>query len=347
MTTPKEIQDLMEAHSQRLHELKKQQALSGIGVDPKITLEIKKIEAELQALQAELSAFTAPDQPAFPEAPLIHIHNWGRPPNRWPEAALAVFDWSGPGKFEELPGGSRRPPLPEVWQRELWPQLAALPNKVGEDSLIRLEGKCALSTGFALGRVFNAKDRYQLEVAQYVPDKGRVEYWYSGARPPGDQAAPQFASRMIPGAPAAGESSPVEDDGLIVINALTGKPTAGVLADVGRYFGRAEAFGRLLTEETLAPGVKGLLVLEATAATRGNRPLEGWEAAALAQTSRQRLTAFKQQISPARLHLFMALPLGLAVFLGHFWNNLHLTVQCYEEDRTEKFYAPTCLLSIS
>lgn len=345
MSTEQEIRDLIILHTQRLNYLKQQQAVTGLHTDPKILIEIQQIEAQLAPLSEQLAAFTAPDQPAFPQAPLVHIHNWGRPP-RFPDEALAVVDWAGPGKFEQKADGNRGVPAPAVWQAELLPALKALPGRVEADSLVRLEGKCALSTGFAFGHIFNAKDRYQLEVAQYVPDKGHAEYWFSGARPPTGQTAPRFASRVIAGEPGA-EAGPNAQDGVIVVNGLIGKSLAGVLADVGRYLDQAEAFSRLLTTEEPAPGVKGLLLLEATAATQTQRPLEGWEAAALARTSRQQVTEFKQQITPARLHLFLAAPLGLAVFLGHFWNNLHIPLQCYEEDRTATVYTPSCLIHLS
>ena len=46
------------------------------------------------------------------------------------------------------------------------------------------------------------------------------------------------------------------------------------------------------------------------------------------------------QTKPEKLHLFLAVPFGLAVFLGHQWNALNKKVQCYEWIGGDTIYAP-------
>lgn len=90
---------------------------------------------------------------------------------------------------------------------------------------------------------------------------------------------------------------------------------------------------------------KGLLVLEAERATKGKRRLEGWEAAAMARLSRGTLRDFVNRLKPEKLHLFLAVPLGLAVFLGHYWNAIGKQIQCYEWLGGDA-YVRSCLLDL-
>ncbi len=334
------LQTLITERNRRLQVLKKEQARKGVNTPPEIFLEIEDIENELASLVTELATYRAPTESAFPEAPLIHIHNWTTRIDKSPET-VEFLNWHGLGKFEERPDKTRDIPLPEVWEKELMPELTALPDKVEKAGLVRLEGRCALSTGFAFGHIFKAKDRYQIEVAQYVPQWGHTEYWYSSAQPPKNVAPPGFTSTLVQST-TTNEESETKNDGVIVVNALTGKLSQGILHDVGLYFGEPEEFSQVLGDHIQLQTVKGVLVLEAEAATQENRPLEGWEAASLAHKSRQMITDFEQQVNPQKLHLFLATPLGLAVFLGHAWNNIHLRVQCYEEVRHDGFYVPSC-----
>jgi RIO-like serine/threonine protein kinase len=55
MSRQDDVKKLINTHSRRLQRLKEQQALAGISVDPKISLEIEDIESEIEKLQAELT----------------------------------------------------------------------------------------------------------------------------------------------------------------------------------------------------------------------------------------------------------------------------------------------------
>jgi hypothetical protein len=132
-----------------------------------------------------------------------------------------------------------------------------------------------------------------------------------------------------------------------MVAAISGKSVTGILRNVGAFFGEAEAFSQIPAGNNQFQAVKGVLVLEAETVTRQKRNLENWEAVALAQSSTYLVNEFKDQVEPDKLHLFMAAPLGLAVFMGHYWNHVRRPVQCYEETRTDRFYAPSCEVAVN
>jgi hypothetical protein len=89
---------------------------------------------------------------------------------------------------------------------------------------------------------------------------------------------------------------------------------------------------------------KGILVLDAR--LEQGRLLEGWQAAAMARASQGQVADFVSRARPGKLHLFLATPFSLAVFLGHQWNAVNARVQCYEWVKGEVIYAPACLLQV-
>lgn len=54
MTRQDDLRDLIANHSRRLHNLRRQQALQGVAVDPLVLVEIEDIQARIEELQAEL-----------------------------------------------------------------------------------------------------------------------------------------------------------------------------------------------------------------------------------------------------------------------------------------------------
>ncbi|MCB0174059.1 MAG: hypothetical protein KDJ97_26315 [Anaerolineae bacterium] len=339
-----DLQTLIATHSRRLQKLNEQRAFRGIATPPEVLIEIENIENELRGLVVDLSAFAAPQRTQQPDAPVIHLHNWGRPPAEPPDVAV-YLNWQAPGRFKERPDRTRRVPAPAVWADDLLPALRALPQQMAAQEWVRLEGKAALSTGLAVGTIFRAKERYRLEVAQFVPDKGHTEYWASNAQPPAGVPDPRFGLLVAERPPDAPAPTATAEDMVVVVGALNTTAIAKVLEDVGRYFGEPAAFSAIAAGQSDGiRAVKAVLALEATAATQEGRPLEGWEAAGLARSSTALINNFKQRVKPARLHLFVAGPLSLAVFMGHFWIHIGCPVQGYEVVGTEPVYAPTCLI---
>src|SRR5260370_13704892 len=84
-------------------------------------------------------------------------------------------DWSS--HFDRV---TRKVPSPETWNKELIPELEALKKKLlaeRRERLIRFRGKCALSTGVAMGAVFPTVGGWVFEIPQ-PPSK---DAWRSDA----------------------------------------------------------------------------------------------------------------------------------------------------------------------
>lgn len=74
------------------------------------------------------------------------------------------LDWSS--HFDRA---TRKVPSPETWNKELIPQLKALKKKIlaeTKERLIRFRGKCALSTGVAMGAVLPTVGGWAFEIPQ-------------------------------------------------------------------------------------------------------------------------------------------------------------------------------------
>ncbi|MCB0194570.1 MAG: SAVED domain-containing protein [Anaerolineae bacterium] len=324
MASKEQIQKLIFNNNRRLQVLKEQQSLKGYNVAPETVLEIEDIEASIQSLQTQLTELIFEEVRA--DAPLVHLYTFGQPPAKVPEQAI-VLDWRD--KFEVTP--PRTIPSPELWQSDLVPKILDLPNQVDGPGLIRLYGLGALSVAFTFGSAFREVGRYLLEVEQFFA--GKSHFWYSDETPPGGQMAPEFVPHYLAGNPAA-------TDGAVIVYAAPKQSLAEITASVGRYWGEADIFKAALDGTGASEKLKGVLVLEAEMASKKKQGLQSWEAAVLARQSGRPLADFINQTKPEKLHLFLAVPFGLAVFLGHQWNALNKKVQCYEWIGGDTIYAP-------
>jgi hypothetical protein len=88
-----------------------------------------------------------------------------------------ALDWSS--RFDRA---TRKVPSQETWESELIPQLQALKKKIlkeRKERLIRFRGRCALSSGIALGAIFPTVGGWSFEIPQ-PPSKND---WRSDAPP--------------------------------------------------------------------------------------------------------------------------------------------------------------------
>ena len=130
-------------------------------------LERKEIEALLQASIGS-AVLTEP-------AITVYIHNWTKEIFDLP--ADYELDWTS--YFDRA---TRRVPTLDAWQNELLPQLAALKQRILEERPerhIQFRGKCALSTGIAVGMQFPAVGGWTVE----MPQPPAKELWRSDASP--------------------------------------------------------------------------------------------------------------------------------------------------------------------
>ncbi len=92
----------------------------------------------------------------------LWIQNWTK--EQFDLPADYELDWSQ--HFDRV---SRRVPSPEIWNTQLLPELKSLKERIvaeRTERLIRLLGKCTLSTGIALGATFPAVGGWNFEIPQ-------------------------------------------------------------------------------------------------------------------------------------------------------------------------------------
>jgi hypothetical protein len=92
----------------------------------------------------------------------LWVQNWTQ--ESFDPLADYVLDWSS--HFER---STRQVPPEDVWNNELLPQFGALKKKMlaeKKERLIRFRGKCALSTGIAMGAAFPAVGGWTFEIPQ-------------------------------------------------------------------------------------------------------------------------------------------------------------------------------------
>jgi hypothetical protein len=332
------------------------------------------------------------------------------PPTADLRAADFVLDWSRQFDFSTTP---RRVPAPDVWERELLPELLALPEKIGRRGLIQLKSTATLAAGLAFGYVFREVGRYHLAVEQITSGQPTT-MWRTDEPPQADRVVPRFKTEIVAGTSAA-------SDGVVIIRAMPNFALEMMRQEVLSYIAQSDRFSgpieydravvrafltdgfsrddlknlcidhaelypalnhlsegagkgrvvtdlitfaehRMLLEVLLAaardanpdryaqvadrlrrPRYKALLTLDADFMAP-DRPVESWEALPLARSSRRALTDFTARTQVRHLHVFLATPLALAVFLGYQWNALDRPVQVYEYVRGEAKYAPACVI---
>lgn len=128
--------------------------MRAIGAKKGVVLERNEIEA---LLRAAVAAGITGEQKMT-----LWLQNWTS--ESFDVPADYALDWSG--HFDR---STRRVPLPKKWDGQLIPELNALNKKIlGErkERLIRFRGKCALSSGVALGSVFPTVGGWSFEIPQ-------------------------------------------------------------------------------------------------------------------------------------------------------------------------------------
>jgi len=141
--------------------------MRAIGAKKGVVLERSEIET---LLQAAVAAGIADEKKIT-----VWLQNWTR--ESFEPPADYALDWSS--HFDRT---TRKVPSPETWNNLLIPELEALKKKIlkqRKERLIRFRGKCALSSGVALGAVFPAVGGWAFEIPQ-PPSKGD---WRSDATP--------------------------------------------------------------------------------------------------------------------------------------------------------------------
>lgn len=212
-------------------------------------------------------------------------------------------------KWAQFFGGENRSfPPTERWNNQLLGELEQTRDWITRHRStrrIRLEGSRRLSASLAIGSVFSAVTGFAIEMNY------RGESWATDAHPGPNAPAYSLACQRVEG---AGKH-------LVV--------SVGILRDI------APEVESCLDQHALT----GMPVLH----------IKGEEAIISPQHANNAVRAIKNVISDAvvrtgssQVHLFIAAPAFLALFLGHRLNGI-APIQCYEWS-SPGYYAPTCQL---
>jgi hypothetical protein len=271
--------------------------LRKIGASKGVVLEKASIETLLRsAVLADLSQ----------EASVtLWIHNWTK--ETFTPPADYELDWTH--LFDR---GSRKVPSADAWTNDLVPQLDALRKQIMAASAvrtIRLRGKCALSTGVAIGATFPAVGSWTFE----IPQPPAKEFWRSDATPTRGYVLQTEVTEADPNGADLVLGLNIRGDGRL---------------DVMRYI---ESTG-------LAPNSFVFM----TPPNQGAQSIGGdGDAVAMAMAVREKLGELLKARQLRMTRLFFYGPFALSVFLGQKLTSVG-RVQLFEYQ--DPSYVPSCLL---
>jgi hypothetical protein len=235
----------------------------------------------------------------------IWIHNWTK--EAFDPPAHHELDWTN--NFDR---SSRRVPPPDVWNKDLIPQFDELRKKVmtaGPARTIQLRGKCALSTGVALGAVFPSVGGWTFE----IPQPPAKQNWRSDAVP---TPSYNLQTEIIEGDPAGDE--------LVVGLNIRGDGRADVMRyiEVSGFPPNAFVF--------MSPPNQGAQSIGGDS-----------DAVAMAQALRELLGKTLKARGLNKMRMFFFGPFALSVFLGQQLTSVG-QVQLFEYQ--DPGYVPSCTL---
>jgi len=235
----------------------------------------------------------------------IWLQNWSS--ESFEPAADYSLDWSS--HFDRP---TRRVPSSETWNNDLLPELSSLKKRITAERterVIRFRGKCALSTGIAMGAVFPAVGGWIFEIPQ-PPSKGD---WRSDVI-----ATSPYELRV--------EVIDGSQEGVDIVLGLNVRGDGR--EDIIRY-----------VEST---GVRPRLVAFMSPTLQGAQSIGGAEdACAFVRAVREQLGQLLKVHRLSRSRIFFYGPFALAVFLGQQMTSVG-EVQLFEYQ--DPGYVPSCTL---
>ena len=235
----------------------------------------------------------------------VWIHNWTK--ETFDPPADYELDWTA-----DFDRASRRVPSSDVWNNDLVPQLDSLRKQImtaGAVRTIRLRGKCALSTGVAIGAALPAVGGWAFE----IPQPPAKEHWRSDATPTSGYA---LQVEIVEG----------RSDGTDLVVGLNIRGDGR--QDVIRY-----------VETT---GVAPNAFVFMSPPNQGAQSIGGPEdACAMARAVRERLGEILKARQLQTTRLFFYGPFALSVFFGQQLTSIG-QVQLFEYQ--DPGYVPSCLL---
>lgn len=203
-------------------------------------------------------------------------------------------------------------PAPIVWNTRFTPALTRIKEVLNKRSLhdITVRAFCHLSLGMLLGYVFRKTSGFSLQVEQVT--NGERNLWTTKGVP---TANPLTVTEM-PGT--------LGSKNLLIRMNLMSADNKSVL--------------RYAEENSLS--YRAILDVSPT-----HYPcmISAEEALSIASDVADKVKELHAKHDTSVVHLFCAIPLGLAVLMGHSMNACG-TIQCYEFDNAQRRYSPSCTL---
>jgi len=237
----------------------------------------------------------------------LDVHNWTV--EKYDREPKHTIDWSG--HFDRT---SRRVPSSELWNDTLVPELHSLRQRLAKESsdrLIVFRGKCALTTGVALGAAFPKVDSWVFEIPQ----------------PPQPQAWRSDASPVVGYMVRTSEEIPVDGGGASIAVVLSVEGSA--LQQVQRFVAASKL------------PVKALVSIEPKNGARSLSIENDGEAVSYALAAKEVVKDLLQRHGVRELHLFYYGPFALSVFVGQSFTSVG-KVHLYEFDNQS--YVPSAVI---
>jgi hypothetical protein len=271
--------------------------MRAIGAKKGIVLERSEIE---RLLNAAVAAGIAGEKKIT-----LWLQNWTS--ESFDPPADHLLDWSS--HFDRF---TRIVPSPEVWNNELIPELLALKKKLlaeRKERLIRFRGKCALSSGIALGAVFPTVGGWVFE----VPQPPAKEDWRSDA-----PATTPYDLRV--------EVIDGSQDGTDIVLGLNIKGDGRL--DITKYVESTSNLPRIFA--FMSPPSQGAQSIGGSG-----------DACAFGQAVRENLGQLLKKYNLHKTRIFFFGPFALAVFLGQQLTSVG-EIQLFEYQ--DPGYVPSCTL---
>lgn len=246
------------------------------------------------------------------KATILHIHNWTV--EKFDTKPNLILDWS-----QHFDRQNRRLPSVKIWNSKLVPELFELRNKISKKTSSReitFRGKCALSTGIALGLAFPEIGNWNFEIVQ----PPQIQPWRSDAI-----KINGYNLKRKELNPAAFGIKPSGNDVVFIFNI-----TGSALGEVTDYL------------KTNNISVRKIILIYPLAKPGNTSIQNDSEAASLASAAKNFIKEELVKNQSSRAHLFFYGPLGLAILLGQKLTSVG-KIQLYEYQNPG--YVPSCLLN--
>jgi hypothetical protein len=300
------IEELIGLYTRRLHILEKQIASAGIRTPPEIQIECEDVKRKLEELKGQTE-----------HSSVVTVELITHGSSGLESGATERIDWTA--LFD---GGL---PSADAWSEQLLPELYRLKARIvqGGGQVIALRAKAHLSACLAFGYVFRAPTGYRLWVEQSDLHTRQAQWWRTDEKPLLETPLEQERT--------AGPSRAKNTETSVEISAASD-------VDI-----RAAVRQSILQHKLpIRERIHLRLPLHGKAVAVQSGP----HALAMALQIRAAIRAVRNANPQQTIHLFGAMPFGMAVLLGAQLNACE-QVQCYEFDRMTNTYQMACRLSPS